>query len=1117
MFSRSIRSRFAAFLIAVGAVCTAQAQGLPNPLIFVTQTPDPQGISDFGNVAATFGNHLPDLQAAARGGTLHIVYPDGTLRDLLADALNEACASGRPTCDPNGVFKLGGVGDPILLVNGYAVREPTVHWDGNKVIFSLLKNVATAKDQQLPTGTLWQIYEITGLKKTDTPVLTKVANQPAYNNIAPIYGSDDRIFFASDRPVTGKPFHKELDHYESQPSTPGLWKLDPGTGQLALMVHASSGVFSLFLDSFGQVIFMQWDHMQQDQQALNTLAKTLGLQSDDFWQAYTYANEDDNGPSLRKPLAQFIAEKIALNTLEGDLQAYGMEERHVPEYHESHPILAGTKNIADGMPVGQVATTFQGRQLRYITPANKYGRYDGLNFNKFFTWQVNQDGTGHETFRHTGLDDLAHFATKTYMDDSALSDLAKDGDATPLARRFGHFNVVEAPVSANIVRGTYVGIASQEFSTHTTGFILQMRDNGQVIGENGKNVSFEKLTNPNSDTLYRNPIFLSDGTLLATVDEVPQSQKGGLADVYKNKYRLYKLRKSGSFYVPDMPVLPATINKNFNYWDPGSKLNFNGAMWQLNPVEVMARARPPMAIFPGVPAPEMSVFTEKGVDPQAFRQFLIDNDLALIVSRNVTKRDKDDVRQPFNLRVDPANVPAGKTGAKTIKPGHESKPLYDVAKLQLYQADLLRGYATKDSDTRRSLVRPMHFAAAVENNPPVTGPVPGSVSIAYDGSFAAFVPATRALTWTLSDKDNDIVVRERYQLKFAPGEVRVCASCHGVNEVAQDNGPGPSNPPEALRQLLDRWKQLHAPAPQAKRADFNADGRSEIVWHHGGAGVLYQMAVNGALVTGGGVMDVRADAQMKVVGIGDLNGDGRADVVWRHESTGEVVGVLMNGTTKLAEGIIYHEPNLAWKIEQVADIDGDGRADLVWKNQNSGEVYVMRMNGLDVASGQVVYVEPNLNWKIVASGDMNGDGRADLLWRNQATGDVFAMLMNGFTVLSGGVIYTEPNLSWKIIGLADFNGDGRADVLWQNTATGDVFEMQMNGTAVSAGQVIYNEPNTQWRIVALGDYNGGGSADILWRNTVSGAVYMMLMNGFAITGADFIYAEPDQQWQILGP
>ena len=65
------------------------------------------------------------------------------------------------------------------------------------------------------------------------------------------------------------------------------------------------------------------------------------------------------------------------------------------------------------------------------------------------------------------------------------------------------------------------------------------------------------------------------------------------------------------------------------------------------------------------------------------------------------------------------------------------------------------------------------------------------------------------------------VVRERYWLTFQPGEVRVCASCHGINSKNQLNQAPPTNTPSALTALLQYWKTLQANAPQTP-AGFTA-------------------------------------------------------------------------------------------------------------------------------------------------------------------------------------------------------------------------------------------------------------------------------------------------------
>jgi hypothetical protein len=70
------------------------------------------------------------------------------------------------------------------------------------------------------------MYEVSGLRKGQKAIITKVPNQPSnYNNITPIYGSDDRIIYASDLPRAGDFAHlyPNRDEYEGTAVTSGLW------------------------------------------------------------------------------------------------------------------------------------------------------------------------------------------------------------------------------------------------------------------------------------------------------------------------------------------------------------------------------------------------------------------------------------------------------------------------------------------------------------------------------------------------------------------------------------------------------------------------------------------------------------------------------------------------------------------------------------------------------------------------------------------------------------------------------------------------------------------------------------------------------------------------------
>jgi hypothetical protein len=247
--------------------------------------------------------------------------------------------------------------------------------------------------------------------------------------------------------------------------------------------------------------------------------------------------------------------------------------------------------------------------------------------------------------------------------------------------------------------------------------------------------------------------------------------------------------------------------KSVSWWSPDVLVSYSGPLWELQAVEVRSRPRVGGAA-PALPAPEAAAFVDAGVDPVAFQSYLRDNDLALIVSRNVTTRDDADRQQPLNLR-----VPGG---AETL---YAAGTVYDVPYIQFFQGDFLRGdkgcCGTDPKPGRRVLARPLHEAAALACDPPSpTGPA-GSKSIALDGSMAALVPAGRSLSWQLTGPApaHEGIVRERYWLSFQPGEIRVCASCHGVNRLDQAGNPPPVNKPEALVALLRSWTACAPASP----------------------------------------------------------------------------------------------------------------------------------------------------------------------------------------------------------------------------------------------------------------------------------------------------------------
>jgi hypothetical protein len=224
-------------LFAFAATAAAAPVPTTNPILFVTRVP----VGGFGSSTAVFGNQGADIEEAPRGGDLVLRLGDGTLRFLTAEA---------------------GYGtDGMQGANAIAVREPCVHWSGTKALFSM---VVGAPTQQYQVGTYrWQIYEVTGFGPGEVASIRKIAGQPAeFDNVSPIYATDGRILFTSDRPPSGALHHfPPLDEYESAPTVAGIYSLDEASGVLTLLEHAPSGAMSPSLDSFGRVIFTKWDHL----------------------------------------------------------------------------------------------------------------------------------------------------------------------------------------------------------------------------------------------------------------------------------------------------------------------------------------------------------------------------------------------------------------------------------------------------------------------------------------------------------------------------------------------------------------------------------------------------------------------------------------------------------------------------------------------------------------------------------------------------------------------------------------------------------------------------------------------------------------------------------------
>lgn len=777
--------RFLLIGLTLIAAPTLHAGNPTNPILFVTQVPISEEVNtrdvtqSFMSIVSPFSNHLADTVHAGRGGSLFVRFSNGQIVNLLGIADWSPIAGGQPAADV------------------MAVRNPAVYWTATKAIFSMVMGKPNG-----PTDTtqfLFQLYEITlptqaQLAANVQPVITKVPNQPAYNNVFPTYAQGRKIVFASDRPYNGQAHLTQREEYLSLPTVSGLWSLEPAdASSLKILHHAPSGAFYPFVDSAGRVIFTNWDHLSRDTQGVTDSRPpdtTLG-------ETFTQTN---NGSG------NFVDESAAASFTQ---------------------VTAMSPNTWDVFP--------EPRNFDRKTLATFYPGLNGNAFNLFLPWMISLDGTGAEMLNHVGRHEISGQFTKSYTADTNLLDF---NPTLPPSSTNGNYAIHNffisfyAPREDPVNTGTYYGADGPDLGTHGAGRIAKLTNAGTganpdtmlvsyvtdkagaPLAKGGMNIPPTGLTPSLVDIdLYRTPVPLADGNLIASHVAVKQTDynTGTVANpqpVAGYNFRIRSLKPPvmpAVYYTNDVALTGASgLTINTSYYVGATLVTYNGPAWELDPTEVVARTEPAAPGAAPIHPVTAAQFAAANVDIPTFQNYLKANNAALSVSFDVTKRDRHDKQQPFNLRVSWSGHQTTGTGT--------TGGLYDIAWMRFYQADLRRGYLAGNATPqpgRRAVATAMHDTTVL--NVQTAGAPAGAVRIGDDGSVAAIVPAGKAMTWEMlaNDAAKTSQVKERFWVTFQRGEIRTCANCHGINTADQAGAAAPSNAPAALTALLAQWKAAH--------------------------------------------------------------------------------------------------------------------------------------------------------------------------------------------------------------------------------------------------------------------------------------------------------------------
>jgi hypothetical protein len=305
------------------------------------------------------------------------------------------------------------------------------------------------------------------------------------------------------------------------------------------------------------------------------------------------------------------------------------------------------------------------------------------------------------------------------------------------------------------------------------------------------------------------------------------------------------------------------------------------------------------------------------------------------------------------------------------------------------------------------------------------------------------------------------------------------------------------------------------------QADFNADGKTDIVWRRstGDLEIWMMDAVTRTSSVSYGNVVTRWEVEFS----GDFNGDGFADLLWRDIPTGRSFIWMLRGGPQVIDGETGDtslQADTSWRIAGVGDFDADGKTD-VWWSRNDGTHALWLMDGKTVKS-TVSYAAVATRWSVQYVADFNGDGYADLLWRDSITGRCFTWILRGGpTVVNGETGYTslQADTSWRIAGVGDFDGDGKTDVWWSRNDRSQSLWL-MDGVNVKQ-QVNYSSTHIHsgWTVVSPGDFNGDGLADVLWRYDFAGVTYMwfLLPGTYPVTSSGYTSVQNDLSWRIDHP
>lgn len=262
-------------------------------------------------------------------------------------------------------------------------------------------------------------------------------------------------------------------------------------------------------------------------------------------------------------------------------------------------------------------------------------------------------------------------------------------------------------------------------------------------------------------------------------------------------------------------------------------------------------------------------------------------------------------------------------------------------------------------------------------------------------------------------------------------------------------------------------------AQQSVGGDFDADGNADLMWQNLATGDVLAWFMNGAQrLSQHSLNPGQVPAGWKVAGSADFNQDGRADLLLRNSATGALKLWYMKGYLRTGEANVspasVADPDL--EVVGVGDFNGDGKPDVLRQKPGQMPMNVVFLNG--AVSPKQAYFNPEkakaTKTQSVGCPDLNGDGKPDVLFA--LDGQLSVWFMDGTKRIgSANLVPSNPTTTkYRVVGTADYNGDGKTDLLFQSKKDGKLELWFMNGINRISSTVPTpaKEISTDWVVVA---------------------------------------------------